>query len=196
MLVSCMHCQSSHSVLWWVPECKQVFTNNHRSVLCPVIPLRQYVQVTTAWSATDQWFVCYVDHRKGTAVSKDRLCCAKIDLTGWQRSFYSNVGHEVPASVKCHSVCAVATSWAALCGVQLSDICNGATWKTPSTFTRFYKLNVASVLWCLQMIPYLNKDKFNTDKVSVAYFTLRHWNYNKLQTFLVVAMLQHANCTW
>lgn len=145
MLVSCMHCQSSHSVLWWVPECKQVFTNNHRSVLCPVIPLRQYVQVTTAWRATDQWFVCYVDHRKGTAVSKDRLCCAKIDLTGWQRSFYSNVGHEVPASVKCHSVCAVATSWAALCGVQLSDICNGATWKTPSTFTRFYKLNVASV---------------------------------------------------
>lgn len=87
-------------------------------------------------------FVCYGDHRKGTAVSKDRLSHWVTEVIVHA---YANAGHEVPASVKCHSVRAVATSWAALRGVQLSDICDAVTWKTPSTFARFYRLNVASM---------------------------------------------------
>ncbi len=98
--VSELHALSvSPQCLRWGPECKQVtlwpnpaflpkvlslqyvnkpiiisaFTDDHRSVLCPVRALRQYVGVTAAWRATDQLFVCYGDHRKGTAVSKDRL---------------------------------------------------------------------------------------------------------------------------
>ncbi len=100
----------------------------------------QYVEVTAAWRATDQLFVCHGDHRKGTAVSKDRL-------SPWVREVivHAYAGHELPASVKCHSVRAVATSWAALRVVQLSDICDAATWKTPSTFARFYRLNVVSM---------------------------------------------------
>ncbi len=118
------------------------FTDDRRSVLCPVRALRQYVEVTAAWRATDQLFVCHGDHRKGTTVSKDRL-------SHWVREVivhaYANAGHELPASVRCHSVRAVATSWAALRGVQLSDIFDAVTWKTPSTFARFYRLNVVSM---------------------------------------------------
>ncbi len=89
------------------------------------------MEVTAAWRATDQLFVCHGDHRKGTTVSKDRL-------SHWVREVivhaYANAGHELPASVKCHSVRAVATSWAALRGVQLSDIFDAVTWKTPIYF--------------------------------------------------------------
>ncbi len=89
------------------------------------------MEVTAAWRATDQLFVCHGDHRKGTTVSKDRL-------SHWVREVivhaYANAGHELPASVKCHSVRAVATSWAALRGVQLSDIFDGSNMEDPIYF--------------------------------------------------------------
>ncbi len=167
--VSELHALSvSPQCLRWGPECKQAtlwpnsvflpkllspqyinkpiiisaFTDDCRSVLCPVRALQQYVEVTAAWRATDQLFVCHGDYRKGTVVSKDRLSHWVTEVIVHT---YANAGHELPASVKCHLVCAVATSWAALRGVQLSDICDAATWKTPSTFARFYRLNVVSM---------------------------------------------------
>lgn len=74
-------------------------------------------------------------------MSKDRLSYWVTEVI---MHAYCNTGREVTAFVKCHSVCAVGTSWAALRGVQLSDICDAATWKTP-IFARFYKLNVATM---------------------------------------------------
>ena len=38
----------------------------------------------------------------------------------------------------------MATSWAALKGVALADICAAASWSTPCTFARFYRINVTS----------------------------------------------------
>lgn len=58
---------------------------------------------------------------------------------------YRSAGRTMPAPVRCHSTRAVAMSWAALRGVPLSEICAAATWASPCTFTRFYRLNVASV---------------------------------------------------
>ncbi len=82
--VSELHALSvSPQCLSWEPECKQVtlwpnpgllpkvlspqyvkkpiiisaFTDDHRSVLCPVTALQQYVEVTKAWRATDQLFI-------------------------------------------------------------------------------------------------------------------------------------------
>ncbi len=73
-------------------------------------------------------------------MSKDRL---SHWLTEVIVHAFANAGHELPASVKCHSVREVATSWGALRGG--SDICDAAKWKTPSTFARFYRLNVVSI---------------------------------------------------
>ncbi|MEQ2203109.1 hypothetical protein XENOCAPTIV_024810 [Xenoophorus captivus] len=42
--------------------------------------------------------------------------------------------------VQCHS-----TSWAAMTGVPLEAICEAASWTAPSTFARFYKVNVATL---------------------------------------------------
>ncbi|MGH0157768.1 UNVERIFIED_CONTAM: hypothetical protein FKN15_034258 [Acipenser sinensis] len=36
----------------------------------------------------------------------------------------------------------MATSWALFRGVPVSDICAAASWATPHTFMRFYRLNV------------------------------------------------------
>ncbi len=99
--VSELHALSvSPQCLRWGPECKQATVwpkpsipskgivttirqqaNNNicfyrRPQISPVSSQGslQYVQeVTAAWRATDQLFVCHGDHRKGTAVSKDRL---------------------------------------------------------------------------------------------------------------------------
>ena len=38
----------------------------------------------------------------------------------------------------------MATSWAALKGVALADICAAASWSTQCTFARFYRINVTS----------------------------------------------------
>ncbi len=61
-------------------------------------------------------------------------------------SSYASAHKVLPNPVKCHSTRSVATSWAALRGVQLTDICAALNWKSPSTFSRFYRLNVVSAL--------------------------------------------------
>ena len=57
---------------------------------------------------------------------------------------YSEQGFPVPGGLVGHSTRGVATSWAALRGVPLADICSAASWSSPCTFARFYRLNVAS----------------------------------------------------
>ncbi len=51
----------------------------------------------------------------------------------------------LPGSVSCHSTRSVSTSWAAFRGVSMADICAAATWTSPCTFARFYKLNIATL---------------------------------------------------
>lgn len=109
--------------------------------LCPVRALRQYVTATSAWRTTDQLFVRFSEKCRGAALSKDRLSHWITDTITYA---YSSTGREVPLSVKCHSTRSVSTSWAALRGVSLTDICSAASWTSPCTFSRFYRVNVAS----------------------------------------------------
>lgn len=109
--------------------------------LCPIRALKRYVSVTSPWRASDQLFVCFGGRNRGAAVSKQRL---SHWVTETISVAYQRQGQTAPAPLKGHSTRAVATSWAALGGAPLSDICSAATWSSPSTFTRFYRLNVAS----------------------------------------------------
>ena len=49
---------------------------------------------------------------------------------------------KVPGSLVAHSTRSLATSWAALKWVALTDICAAASWSSPCTFTRYYRVNV------------------------------------------------------
>ncbi len=99
-----------------------------RAALCPVRMLKQYVLRTASWRVTDQLFG---PGKKGAPLSKQRLAHWVADSIV---EAYHATGCVLLATVKCHTTRAVATSYAALRGT--------ATWASPCTFTRFYRLNV------------------------------------------------------
>ncbi len=97
------------------------FADEPRSVLCPARALLV---------STDQPFVLWLLSLKGYNSLRTEYLMVIMHA-------YSNTVDELLAFVKCHSVHAVATSWATLCGVQLSEICEDS---------RIYMLNVCSVI--------------------------------------------------
>lgn len=110
--------------------------------LCPVRALRAYVDRTRQLRhAHTQLFVCYGDKQLGHPVSKQRLSHWLVDTIS---QAYAARAFPVPGGLVAHSTRSMATSWAALKGVALSDICAAASWGAPCTFTRFYRLNVTS----------------------------------------------------
>ena len=57
---------------------------------------------------------------------------------------YAGRGFPVPEGLVAQSTRSMATSWAAMKGVALADICAAASWSTPCTFARFYRVNGTS----------------------------------------------------
>ncbi|KAK0134652.1 Neuronal acetylcholine receptor subunit alpha-10 [Merluccius polli] len=90
-------------------------------LLCPVRALRVYVSLTTSMRRSEQLFLCYGGPKKGCALSKQRLSHWVVDAI---TQAYRHSGRPLPSGVRCHSTRAVATSWAALRGVPLQDICD------------------------------------------------------------------------
>lgn len=109
--------------------------------LCPVRALETYINATASFRKTNSLFVCYAGSRKGQALSKQRLAHWVVDLIS---KAYALQDRPLPAGVKCHSTRGMSTSFAAMTGVPLDVICRAASWKSPSTFTRFYRVNVAA----------------------------------------------------
>ncbi|CAG6022335.1 unnamed protein product, partial [Menidia menidia] len=72
----------------------------------------------------------------GQALSKQRLAHWVVDVIS---KAYASQDRPLPAGVKCHSTRGMSTSFAAMTGVPLDVICRAASWKSPSTFTRFYR---------------------------------------------------------
>ncbi|XP_077367945.1 uncharacterized protein LOC144013224 [Festucalex cinctus] len=110
-------------------------------LLCPGRALQCYIDATAGMRTSAQLFVCYGGPTKGSALSKQRLSHWVVDAI---RHSYLLSGRPLPSGVRCHSTRSIATSWAALRGVSLEDICAAASWATPCTFSRFYSVDVAS----------------------------------------------------
>lgn len=112
-----------------------------QSLLCPVRALRAYIRRTQAERTTDQLFVCYRPNCRGQPVSKARLSHWVVETI---QEAYKQAGRPAPARVRAHSTRGLSTSWALWRGATLSEVCAAASWSAPSTFTRFYCLNVAA----------------------------------------------------
>ncbi|XP_057715912.1 uncharacterized protein LOC130931280 isoform X1 [Corythoichthys intestinalis] len=112
-----------------------------QELLCPVRALRLYVDSTASFRRSSQLFVCYGARGRGSALSKQRLSHWVVDTISYS---YQMACRPLPSGVRCHSTRGVATSWAALKGVPLEDICAAASWSAPGTFFRFYCLDVTS----------------------------------------------------
>ncbi|XP_056116182.1 uncharacterized protein LOC130092366 [Rhinichthys klamathensis goyatoka] len=109
--------------------------------LCPVRALRIYIERTKGFRECDQLFVSWVKPRKGKPITKQRLSHWIVEAISLA---YSSKGHEPPAGLRAHSTRGMSTSWALFKGVTIQDICEAASWSSPHTFARFYKLDVTA----------------------------------------------------
>ncbi len=126
--------------VWEDPSCSG--TGWESSSLCPVRALHTYIEHTRPLRQSHkQLFVCFDKKCAGEPVYKQRLSHWIVDTIS---QAYSSQNLPVPCDLVAHSSRSMATSWAALKGVALSDICAAASWSTPCTFTRFYRINVTN----------------------------------------------------
>ncbi|XP_055053994.2 uncharacterized protein [Misgurnus anguillicaudatus] len=107
--------------------------------LCPVRALSCYVNRTRAIRKNNQLFVSWADTHKGKPISRQRLSHWVVEAIILS---YNSRGLTPPAGLRAHSTRGMATSWALFKGVSVQDICAAASWASPHTFVRFYRLDV------------------------------------------------------
>ncbi len=112
------------------------------SLLCPVRALRIYFERSAPFRRTEQLFVGFGNRAKGHPVTKQRLSKWIVDAV---MLAYSSLGLQCPIGVRAHSTKGIASSWAWSSGVSITEICAAAGWATPSTFARFYNLDIPAL---------------------------------------------------
>lgn len=115
-------------------------TEQRLNTLCPVRALGTYLDRTAGFRKSDQLFVSWASPHKGRPLSRQRLAHWIVEAIALA---YSCKGSQAPPGLRAHSTRGVATSWALFRGVSVQDICAAASWATPHTFVRFYRLDVA-----------------------------------------------------
>ncbi len=117
------------------------------NLLCPVRALIIYIEHSAPFSQSEQLFVCFGSRTKGSPVKKQRLSRWIIDAI---KLAYSSLGQICPTGVRAHSTRGITSSWAWSSGVSIAEICAAAGWVLPSTFARFYNLEVPALqAWVL-----------------------------------------------
>ena len=101
--------------------------------------LVHYLEITREFRKANSLFVVFSRARKGYGASKNTLA-------RWLRiaihKAYKAMDIEPPTGVVAHSTRAVATSWAERAGASPEHICKAATWRSYSTFTRNYRMDL------------------------------------------------------
>ena len=112
------------------------------NALCPVRALRVYVEHSKLFRQSEQLFVCFGGHQKGLRVTKQRLSRWIVDAIALA---YASEGLECPIGVRAHSTRGMASSWAWSSGISIGEICAATGWSSPSTFARFYNLDIPAL---------------------------------------------------
>ena len=112
------------------------------NLLCPVRALRLYITRSAAFRLSEQLFVSFGGHTKGLAASKQTLSRWIVDAVA---TAYASKDLQCPLGIRAHSTRGVASSWAWSSGISIYDICTAAGWASPSTFVRFYNLEVPAL---------------------------------------------------
>ncbi|KAL0148789.1 hypothetical protein M9458_055967 [Cirrhinus mrigala] len=112
------------------------------NLLCPVRALRMYIERSASFRQSEQLFVCFGGRNKGHPITKQRLSRWIVDAI---MLAYSSLGLQCPVRVRAHSTRGMTSSWAWSSGVSIAEICAAASWTSPSTFTRFYNLDVPAL---------------------------------------------------
>ncbi len=107
--------------------------------LYPVRALRTDVDRTAQWRGSDQLFVCFGGKSRDSAVSKQRMSHWIVEAISLA---YEACGFTSPLGLRAHSLRAMASSQTFLKGSSMEDVCAAAGWSSPSTFIKFYSLDV------------------------------------------------------
>ena len=107
--------------------------------LCPVRALRIYMDRTAPFRKGSQLFVAWGAGTMGKPVTKVRLSQWLVEAI---QLAYSAAGVLPPVGLRAHSTRSISASWALYKGVSIQDVCTAASWSSPSTFARFYNLDV------------------------------------------------------
>ncbi|XP_071989492.1 uncharacterized protein [Engystomops pustulosus] len=98
-----------------------------------------YLQATEPWRIDNNLFIQFQGKNKGKRASKTSIArWLKLAIS----TCYTMQGKEVPTNLKAHSTRAMSTSWAEKRGASLEQICKAATWASPSTFIKHYRLDL------------------------------------------------------
>jgi hypothetical protein len=112
------------------------------NLLCPIRPLRIYITRSAAFRRSEQLFVSFGGRTKGLAASKHSLSRWIVDAIA---AAYASKHLQCPMCIRAHSTRGMASSWAWSSGISIHDICMAPGWASPSTFMRFYNLEVPAV---------------------------------------------------
>ena len=111
------------------------------NLLCPVRALRLYVDRTAADRSSSQLFVSWDPRARGKSITKVRLSQWLVEAI---QLAYTSKGMQPPIGLRAHSTRGMSASWALCRGVSIQDVCMAASWASPSTFSTFYSLDVAT----------------------------------------------------
>ncbi len=114
-------------------------TGSQESLLCPVRALRIYIGFSASYRKSEQLFVGFGNCAKGGPVTKQIISRWLVDAITLA---YSSSGLQCPIGVRAPSTRGIASSWAWSSRVSISDMCEVAGWFSPSSFARFYNLDV------------------------------------------------------
>ena len=108
--------------------------------LCPVRALTMYLRKTASFREGSQLFVAFGAGVRGKPITKVRLSRWIVEAI---QLAYVSKGTPPPGGLRAHSTRGISASWALFRGVSIQDVCAAASWSSPSTFARFYNLDVA-----------------------------------------------------
>ncbi|XP_077152136.1 uncharacterized protein LOC143816067 [Ranitomeya variabilis] len=101
----------------------------------------EYLDRTQSWRQSRALFISFQNQKKGSGVTKS-------SIARWIREAiwlaYSAKGVTPPEGIRAHSTRAMATSWAEKADVPIEMICKAATWSSPSTFYKHYRLDLSA----------------------------------------------------
>lgn len=99
-----------------------------------------YLSRTAGFWKDDQLFVSWPSTHKGKPLSHRRRSHWIVDVIALACECK---GLQSPQALRAHSMRGMVTSWALFRGVSVQDICVAASWATPHTFVRFFRLDVS-----------------------------------------------------
>uniref|UniRef100_A0A1B8XUR9 Lamina-associated polypeptide 2 alpha C-terminal domain-containing protein n=1 Tax=Xenopus tropicalis TaxID=8364 RepID=A0A1B8XUR9_XENTR len=101
--------------------------------------LRIYLKRSADYRQSESLLISYSSTQKGKTVSKRTIARWLVETI---HTAYDRKNVPRPFAVKAHSTRAQSTSWALQNLATADQICRAATWVSPNTFIKFYKLNV------------------------------------------------------